>query len=238
MTTTTASNAKRVSFRDWVRDDDSSPFQPEVGRYHLYVSYACPWAHRTLITRSLLGLEAAIGLSVVDPVMEIDVMEIDGDGWRFSDAPGCIPDEVNGKRFLREIYEVADPEYRGRWTVPVLWDKKRRTIVNNESREIMRMMTSAFRPVASRQVELLPVDAMARIDETIDWLYDGINDGVYRVGFARSQAAYDEAIDDLFGALDHAERQLAEDRFLCGRTSSEADICLCSPARVTSSPPS
>ncbi|MFB6262057.1 MAG: glutathione S-transferase family protein, partial [Bradymonadaceae bacterium] len=204
---------------DWIEDAPEADHPPEAGRYHLYVSYACPWAHRTLITRALKGLEGAIGLSVVDPYM--------GEGgWKFSDVPGAIPDRVNGADYLREIYTAAAPEYTGRVTVPVLWDKERDTIVNNESEEIMRMFDTAMEGVAENDVDLYPEGKRERIDEVIDAIYQPINNGVYRAGFAETQQAYNEAVDELFEALDHWNAVLEDQRYLCGDRMTEADICM------------
>jgi putative glutathione S-transferase len=209
----------RTSFRDWITADGSSGYPPAAGRYHLYVSLACPWAHRTLVVRKLRKLDAAISLSVVDPFM-------DEEGWAFSDAPGTIPDTVNGTRRLREVYTLAQPGYTGRVTVPVLWDKETRTIVNNESREIIRMFDTAFAALGDPAVNFYPERLRPRIEETIDALYEPINNGVYRAGFARSQAAHEEAVGDLFGALEHWEGVLGRQRYLCGDVITEADWCL------------
>jgi putative glutathione S-transferase len=209
----------QTAFRQRVTADGSSGFPAEAGRYRLYVSYACPWAHRTLILRALRGLEGAIGVSVVDPFM--------GDhGWAFSDGPGSTPDAVNGADYLWQIYVKADPRYTGRVTVPVLWDKQRGTIVNNESREIVRMLDTAFDAVASAPTSLCPEPLRAAIDRTIDAIYDPINNGVYRAGFAVTQRAYDEGVTELFAALDRWEGVLAGQRFLCGDTLTEADVFL------------
>lgn len=207
-----------TQFRNWITVDDISGFKPERGRYHLYVSYACPWAHRTLIMRKLKGLENAISLSVVHPYM-------DDQGWHFSDGPDCIPDLVNGTRYLREIYLKAQPHYTGRVTVPVLWDKKTETIVNNESREIMRMLDTGFTGFSAGAPDYYPAALKRRIDQTIDALYNPINNGVYRSGFATTQQAYQEAAHELFEALDHWEGELAAQRYLCGDVITEADWC-------------
>lgn len=208
-----------TSFRNWVTTDGSSGYRSEAGRYHLYISWACPWAHRTVMTRQLKGLEEAIGLSVVDPIM--------GDeGWAFSDFPGAIPDSVNGAQYLREIYLKAEPNFTGRVTVPVLWDKQTNTIVNNESREVMRMLNTKFGSVAKHDIDLCPSDIQAKVEETLDAIYQPINNGVYRAGFATKQAAYEDAVTELFEALDHWEAVLAQQRYLCGDCFTEADICL------------
>jgi putative glutathione S-transferase len=208
-----------TTFRDHITPDPTSRFQPELERYHLYVSLACPWAHRTLIMRQLKGLTDAISISIVDPV-------IDQQGWEFSDAPGCIPDIVNHTQYLWEIYVKADPTYSGRVTVPVLWDKQTGTIVNNESREIIRMLDKECEALATADIDLCPSDLQAAIDATIDAIYQPINNGVYRAGFAASQAAYDEGVTDLFAALDHWETVLGKQRYLCGDRLTEADICM------------
>ncbi|MFM7423924.1 MAG: glutathione S-transferase family protein [Elainella sp.] len=208
-----------TTFRNWITADGSSGYQAEANRYHLYVSLACPWAHRTLIMRQLKGLTDAISVSVVDPV-------IGEHGWEFSDGPGCIPDTVNQARYLWELYIKADQHYTGRVTVPVLWDRQTQTIVNNESREIIRMLDTAFAAVAPGQPDLYPSPLQAQIDQTIDAIYQPINNGVYRAGFATKQAAYDEAVTQLFEALDHWEQVLGSQRYLCGNQLTEADICL------------
>jgi glutathionyl-hydroquinone reductase len=211
-----------TSFRAWITADGSSGLPADAGRYHLYVSYACPWAHRTLIARSLLGLEDAISVSVVDPFMG-------DDGWSFSDGPGCVRDDVNGADHLWQIYAKAEPRYTGRVTVPVLWDRERGAIVNNESREIVRML-GCFAPRAGhdggRPVSLCPEALREAIDRTADALYGPVNNGVYRAGFASTQQAYDEAVTELFAALDRWEEALGRARFLCGDALTEADVFL------------
>uniref|UniRef100_B8HTE3 Putative glutathione S-transferase n=1 Tax=Cyanothece sp. (strain PCC 7425 / ATCC 29141) TaxID=395961 RepID=B8HTE3_CYAP4 len=207
-----------TTFRHWIKADGSTPFQPQPDRYHLYVSLACPWAHRTLILRKLKGLETVISVSIVDPYM--------GDeGWFFSEAPGSIPDRVNHTQYLREIYLKVDPHYTGRVTVPVLWDKHRQTIVNNESREIMRMLDTEFDSLARQPVSFYPAALQPQIDETITALYQPINNGVYRAGFATTQAAYEEAVTELFQHLDHWDGVLQQQRYLCGNQITEADWC-------------
>ncbi|WP_423746395.1 glutathione S-transferase family protein (plasmid) [Haladaptatus sp. SPP-AMP-3] len=209
-----------TSFREWVEDDPESEFPAESERYHLYVSYACPWAHRTLLARSLKGLEDHVSVSVVDPHRQ-------NDGWEFSpDRLGCTADSANGAEYLREVYVKADPEFTGRVTVPVLWDEERETIVNNESAEIMRMFDTAFDDVADRDVTLYPEAYRDEVDETIEDIYDPINNGVYRAGFAETQTAYEAAVSDLFEALDRWEDVLANRRYLCGPDLTEADLCL------------
>jgi len=204
------------AFRNWVTADGSSGFKAQPGHYHLYLSLACPWAHRTLIFRALKKLEDAVSVSIVEPVMH-------DQGWEFGDGPGCIPDRVNGFRYLREVYTAADASYSGRVTVPVLWDKERRTIVNNESSEIIRMLNSAFNAFTPVRDGYYPQPLRARIDEINAVVYECVNNGVYRCGFAGSQQAYDEAFDRLFGALDELEARLARSRYLVGDTLTEAD---------------
>ncbi|PIG91758.1 glutathione S-transferase family protein [Gloeocapsopsis sp. IPPAS B-1203] len=208
-----------TTFRDRVTADGTSGFKAEAGRYHLYVALACPWAHRTLIMRELKGLNDAISVSIVDPIMS-------DRGWLFSDAPGTIPDSVNHAQYLQEIYIKADPKYTGRVTVPVLWDKRSSTIVNNESREIMRIFDVEFAQFATQKIDLYPRNLQQQIDETIDAIYLPINAGVYRAGFATSQAAYEEAVTELFASLSLWENTLSKQRYLCGNQLTEADICL------------
>ena len=199
-------------FRDWVSADGATGFRAEAGRYHLYVSLACPWAHRTLIARALKGLEEAIPVSVVEPVMT--------QGWAFSEA---LPDPLHGFEFLHQLYAAADPNYSGRVLVPVLWDKERRTIVSNESSEIMRMFNDAFAAYAKHDVDLYPPALRPEIDRVNAIIYQDINNGVYRCGFATAQAAYQRAFERLFAALDRVESHLASRRFLVGEQATEAD---------------
>jgi putative glutathione S-transferase len=180
------------------------------------VSYACPWAHRILIARALKGLEGAISVTAVDARMGAD-------GWVFSEED---PDPILGARFLREVYCAAHPQYTGRVTVPVLWDRQSATVVNNESREILRMLDHEFTDLATRDLDLAPPHLLERVERTIDAIYQPINNGVYRCGFARTQSAYDEAVATLFEALEHWDGVLAGQRFLCGDQLTEADICL------------
>jgi putative glutathione S-transferase len=216
---------QETTFRRWVggegvRDgaapDPDAEFPVEAGRYHLYICRACPWAHRTALTRALKGLEDVVSLSLVEPV-RID------DGWEFSEE---YPDPLNGERYLRDVYTRADPEFTGRVTVPVLWDRERETIVNNESREIMRMLNVAFDSLAERDVDLWPEGYRDEVERRIDDIYDPINNGVYRAGFAGTQAAYDEAVADLFDALDRYESLLADQRYLAGDVLTEADLAM------------
>lgn len=205
-------------FHDFISPDDLD-FSPEPNRYHLYVSWACPWASRVLLTWKLKGLEDVIGLSVVDPYMGEE-------GWEFSEREGCIPDSVNGADYLQEIYLLADADYTGRVTVPVLWDKKEETIVNNQSDEIMRMLDLQFDSWAKNEVTFYPGEKREEIDRTIAELYKPVNNGVYRAGFAGSQQAYEQAVEDLFAALDRWEEVLSSQRYLCGDRLTEADFCL------------
>ncbi|MEJ8838047.1 glutathione S-transferase family protein [Ramlibacter sp. AN1133] len=199
-------------FRNWVSADGSTGFPAEAGRYHLYVSLACPWAHRTLVARALKGLEEAISVSVVEPVMT--------QGWAFSDD---LPDHLHGFAFLHQLYSAADPGYTGRVLVPALWDRKTRTIVSNESSEIIRMFNDAFSAHAKRDVDLYPAPLRGEIDRVNAYVYDHINNGVYRCGFATEQAAYERAFDRLFAALDWVESELADRPYLVGQEATEAD---------------
>jgi glutathionyl-hydroquinone reductase len=208
-----------TTFRLRVSADGTSGFKAEAGRYHLYVSLGCPWAHRTLIMRELKGLNDAISVSIADLIL--------GDkGWMFSEAPGAIPDSVNHAQYLQDIYLKADPKYTGRVTVPVLWDKQKQTIVNNESREIMRMFDVDFAQLATQKIDLYPRNLQQKIDETINAIYMPINAGVYRSGFATSQTAYEDAVTELFEHLDIWETILSKQRYLCGDRLTEADICM------------
>ncbi len=203
-----------TSFRDRV-----TPEEAEAGRYHLYVSYACPWAHRTLVTRKLLGLEDVISVDVVDPY------RAEG-GWQFTpEKDGSTVDSINGFDYLREAYVEAHSEYTGRVTVPVLWDKDEETIVNNESREIMRNLTTVFADLGNG-VDLAPEGLRGEIDDALDEIYEPINNGVYRTGFADSQSAYDEAVTELFEALAHWDAVLEDQRYLVGDRLTEADIAM------------
>jgi putative glutathione S-transferase len=191
------------------------PHPPEPNRYHLYVSWACPWAHRTILVRHLKGLEPIIGLSVVDYLMT-------DEGWEFSERPGAIPDPL-GSKYLRELYARAKPDYNGKVTVPVLWDRVAGTIVNNESLEIIKSLDFQFPSAAP---SLYPAAHRAAIDAMIAANYESVNNGVYKAGFARSQGAYEEAFDELFTRLDALEQHLTKRRYLVGSALSLADICL------------
>jgi putative glutathione S-transferase len=209
-------------FRNWVTADGGpgpsgeGGFKAEPGRYHLYVSLACPWAHRTIIYRKLKALENVISLSIVSP----DMLK---DGWTFNKDEGSTGDALNGKSKLSEIYVLADQHYTGRVSVPVLWDKQKKTIVNNESSEIIRMLNSAFDAFTNVHTDYYPQALRARIDKFNELVYPNINNGVYRAGFATSQAAYEEAFRNLFDALDEIETILSQQRYLAGNTITEAD---------------
>ncbi len=202
-----------AGFRHWVTADASSGYLAEPGRYRLYASLACPWAHRTLIARALKKLEALVPLSIVEPVMSEQ-------GWAFSPA---LPDHANGFSYLHQLYTATRADYAGRVTVPVLWDTKTRTIVNNESAEILRIFNEAFDAFGADKVDLYPEPHRQEIDRINQFIYDNINNGVYRCGFATSQAAYEKAFVRLFEALDRIELMLADRPFLVGPTATEAD---------------
>ena len=211
-----------AGFRNWVTADGSAGltgvggFKAEANRYHLYVSLACPWAHRTTIYRKLKGLEDMISLSVVHPFM--------GDkGWTFAEGAGVIADPIVNASYLYEVYVAAKPDYTGRVTVPILWDKKTNTIVSNESSEIIRMLNSAFDEVGATDVNFLPKALLAEIDTINEFVYSAVNNGVYKAGFATTEAAYKEAVVMLFDALDTLEVRLANQRYLLGDTITEAD---------------
>ena len=209
-------------FRNWVTPDGAAGpsgedgFKAEPGRYHLYVSYACPWAHRTLILRTLKKLEDVISFSVVHHFMGEN-------GWTFLAEAGATGDALYGSDFLHQIYTRADPAYSGRVTVPVLWDKQRQTIVSNESAEIIRMLNSAFDEWGDATRDFYPKPLRAGIDAVNELVYPAINNGVYRAGFATTQAAYEEAFDELFAALDEMELRLSRGRYLLGDRMTEAD---------------
>ena len=210
-------------FRNWVTADGSpgpsgeGGFIAEPGRYHLYVSYACPWAHRTLMFRALKKLENIISVSVVHP-------DMGPESWKFDDSfPDATPDHINEFKFMHQVYTLADPQYSGIVTVPVLWDKKQQTIVNNESSEIIRMFNSEFNAFTDNKTDYYPDALHEEIDEINKFVYDNINNGVYRCGFARTQSAYNRAFDSLFSALDSLEKRLSQQRYLVGNTITEAD---------------
>src|SRR6266571_7113611 len=206
-------------FRDRISADGSSGFKAEAGRYHLYVAHGCPWAHRTLIFRALKKLEGAITVAYAVPGLKTQ-------GWMFEnnpDFPDCIPDTVNGFHYLHQAYTASDPRYTGKVTVPTLWDTKTGRIVNNESSEIIRMLNSEFRGIAGDDTDFHPPALRGEIDRINDLVYTSINNGVYRCGFARSQAAYEAAYDALFATLDELEARLGRQRYLVGRQITEAD---------------
>ncbi len=211
---------QQSQFRDRISACPDALYPAEKGRYHLYVSYACPWAHRTLLVRALKGLEDVISVSVVHPLMR-------DNGWELRrDYPGSTGDLLHQKRYLWEIYVKADSDFSGRVTVPVLWDTGTNKIVCNESLDIIKMLAHAFDGVATQTKDLYPSSQRAHIDEVIDAIYQPINNGVYRCGFAGTQGAYEEAFEALFAALDRWDHQLEKQRFLCGDTLTLADICM------------
>jgi putative glutathione S-transferase len=226
-TSATAGRFERdaAKFRNWVTPDGApgptgqGDFKAEAGRYHLYAAYFCPWAHRTLIFRELKGLDAIIDVSITHWLMREN-------GLTFAPADGVIKDPIHHARFLYEIYRAAAPDYSGRVTVPVLWDKEKETIVSNESSEIIRMFNSAFDGIGAAAVDFYPEHLRRGIDALNTRIYATVNNGVYRAGFATTQAAYEEAIKPLFATLDFLEAQLADRRYLFGDRLTEADIRL------------
>ncbi|WP_337245559.1 glutathione S-transferase family protein [Luteimonas sp. gir] len=212
----------QTQFRNWITvDGRAGPtgeggFAAQPGRYHLYVARACPWAHRTTLFRELKGLQGMIGLSVTHWLMA-------DDGWTFAQGPGVVPDRVNGVDTVWQLYTAADPRYTGRVSVPVLWDTQRATIVSNESADIIRMFNSAFDEVGAAEGDYYPPDLREEIDAVNARIYDGLNNGVYKAGFATQQAAYDEAVEAVFATLDWLELRLSGEPFLCGHTLTEAD---------------
>jgi len=213
------------SFRNWVtRDGAAGPtgkagFKAEADRYHLYVAYICPWASRTLIGRKLKGLESAISVSIVEPALTKQ-------GWRFGAYPGATQDHIQGATYLHEIYTSAAPDFTGRATVPVLWDKQLRTIVNNESADILRMMNDGFGDLARHPIDLYPADRRPKIDAFNERIYSRLNNGVYRAGFATTQLAYEEAFAGVFECLDCVEKELGDRPFLFADHPTESDIRL------------
>ncbi len=207
------------AFRNWIKADGSTEFPPEADRYHLYVSLACPWAHRTIITRRLKALQEVISVSVVDPIR-------DERGWRFTQGPQHGPDPVNDWDFLSEAYKACIPDYKGRVTVPVLWDKKTGQIVNNSEEDIQRMLDQEFPALASPEHRLYPEPLRAEIDRLSGIIYETVNNGVYRAGFATTQSAYDAAVHELFDTLDMLESRLGRSPFLLGPDIVETDINL------------
>jgi putative glutathione S-transferase len=214
-----------AQFRNWVTPDGSpgptgrGGFRAEPNRYHLYVAFACPWAHRTLIFRKLKGLEPLISISAVNSYMGVE-------GWTFEPGPETIPDTVNHVSRLYELYTLADPSYSGRSTIPILWDKEQRTIVSNESSEIIRMLNSAFDDAGANDNDYYPEELRPEIDALNAMIYPNVNNGVYRAGFATTQSAYEEAVVPLFAALDELEDRLSVRRYLTGARLTEADIRL------------
>lgn len=204
------------AFRDVVSADGSSRYPAAAGRYHIYVSLACPWASRALLVRNLKGLQDAVGLTVIDPIR-------DDRGWAFRDGPGYSRDPINGFAFLSEAYLATDPTYQGRVTVPVLWDKKSGRIINNSEDDICRMFNDAFRSLGKGGMDLFPKDIEPDHARLAAFIYDNVNNGVYKAGFATSQRAYEKACRALFAALDTLEERLAKSRFLFGRRIVEAD---------------
>jgi len=209
-------------FRNWITADGvpgpsgDGGFKAEAGRYHLYVSLACPWAHRTLVFRTIKGLEDMISVSIVHWFMAEN-------GWTFQPGDGTLPDKVNGAQYLHQVYTAAKPDYSGRVTVPVLWDKKTRTIVSNESPEIIRMFNSAFDGIGATPGDFYPEPLRTKIDALNDRIYDAVNNGVYKAGFATTQDAYEEAVVPLFETLDWLEQRLSTQRYLTGSQITEAD---------------
>ncbi|HEM4069840.1 TPA: glutathione S-transferase family protein [Streptococcus suis] len=214
-----------TQFRNWITPDGQAGptgnggFKAESGRYHLYISLACPWASRTLIMRKLKGLEDHISLSIVHPLM----LE---NGWTFADGPGVFNDPLFNSDYLYQVYLKADPHYTGRVTVPVLWDKKTNTIVSNESAEIMRMFNTAFNDITGNYDDYYPEHLQTEIDAMNDFVYPNINNGVYKAGFSTNQAVYEKEVKNLFAALDKLEEYLADKNYLVGNQLTEADIRL------------
>ncbi|MDX2079871.1 MAG: glutathione S-transferase family protein [Terrimicrobiaceae bacterium] len=212
---------QKDAFRRWVKNDKDAEFPAVADRYHLYVSLACPWAHRIILLRRFKGLESAIGLTVVDPIRN------DTDGWAFRDGPGHTTDPINGFRLLKEAYLATDPSFSGRVTVPVLWDKHTRTIVSNSDDDLLRMLNSEFNAFARNAApDFYPEPLRAEIDRLNEVIYQTVNDGVYRAGFATTQEAYEKGVYPLFDTLDLLETRLGRSRFLFGDQIVETDIRL------------
>jgi putative glutathione S-transferase len=203
-------------FRHWLTPDGSSGFKAEAGRYHLYIAISCPWAHRAQIFRTLKRLEDVVSMSIVAPRRT-------DQGWVFDNRTPRYQDPLLGKNYLHQIYTLAQPDYTGRVTVPVLWDKKRQTIINNESSEIIRMFNRAFAAFANNTTDYYPAPLRAEIEALNDLIYRTVNNGVYRAGFATTQEAYEEAVNALFATLDQLEERLATQRYLLGERLTEAD---------------
>ena len=207
-------------FRDFISSDGSTEFAAEADRYHLYVALICPWASRALIARKLKGLESLISVTVVEP-------QLGAQGWRFGNFPGAQQDPLNNAQYLHEIYTRVAPDYTGRATVPVLWDKKTGTIVSNESADIVRMFNSGFGDLADNRIDLYPAALRPEIDALNESLYPRLNNGVYRAGFATTAISYQQAFNDVFSQLDELEALLGDGRtFLLGERLTEADIRL------------
>lgn len=204
------------AFGKWVRADGSSEFPAVAGRYHLYVSLACPWAHRTIITRRLKKLEDAVGMTVVDPVR-------DEKGWAFRAVPGASNDPVNGFDYLSQAYAATDPSYRGRVTVPVLWDKETKLIVSNSDDDIMRMFETEFEAIGDSSLDLYPREHRQAIDALNEWIYETLNNGVYKAGFATGQRVYEQAAETVFKTLDELEERLSKQRYLVTGYPVETD---------------
>jgi len=204
------------AFRQWVTADGSSGHPAAIGRYHLYVSWACPWAHRAIIVRRLKRLESVIGMTVVDPIR-------DEQGWAFREGPGHSLDTLNGFHFLSEAYRATDPHYRGRVTVPVLWDTFAKRIVSNSDDDLMRMFNRAFDRFTESRIDLYPERLQRGIDDLNGFIYENVNDGVYRAGFSTSQRVYEKAVRRLFDALDELDARLKTRRYLFGETFVETD---------------
>ncbi|RZC43718.1 hypothetical protein C5167_036679 [Papaver somniferum] len=231
MADTGAFNRTPSTFRSFVSRDPSSAFPAESGRYHLYISYACPWASRCLAYLKIKGLEKAISFSSVKPVWGRTKETDEHMGWVFptssTEEPGAEPDHLNGAKSARGLYELASANYTGKYTVPILWDKKLKTIVNNESSEIIRMLNAEFNDIAENAaLDLYPVHLQSQIDKVNEWVYDDINNGVYKCGFAKKQEPYEEAANKLYQALDKCEVILSKNRYICGESLTEADIRL------------
>ena len=209
-------NRQEDEFRDWITDDGGSGYPAAAGRYHLYVSWACPWAHRTIIVRRLKQLEPVVGMTAVDPIR-------DDRGWAFREGAGHTADPVNGFQFLSQAYVATNPRYQSRVTVPVLWDKETRRIVSNSDDDIMRIFNQAFHGFTENSLDLYPRDQRQEIDELNAFIYVNVNNGVYRAGFATSQTAYEQAVRKLFDALDLMERRLSTQRYLFGPKIVETD---------------
>ena len=204
------------SFRDWISESPASVYRPTSGRYHLYISLACPWASRTFIVLRLKKLEQAIGVTVVDPIR-------DEHGWAFREGPGYSRDPINGFHFLSEAYAKTDPAFDGRVTVPVLWDRQRERIVNNSEDDICRMFNDVFPGIADDSVDLFPEEIAAEQTKLSQLVYDRVNNGVYKAGFATSQRPYERAVHSLFATLDQLEERLAPSRYLFGKRIVETD---------------